>query len=117
MKLYLNKKAVNSMKKALFTVLLMLLVNLGGLAQSKNRGFIPDSCFYSVLSQPTRVTKNAQLVYGNNFRFPFLMSDGAMLLLSNDEVTDSFAFALPNEIKDCEEAFILDDLMICKYIE
>lgn len=115
MKLYLNKKAVNNMKKILSAVLLMLFVNLNSIAQSKNRGFIPDSCSYSVLSQPSRVTKNAQLVYGNNFRFPFLMSDGAMLLLSNDEVKDLVAFALPDVIKDCEDAFILDDLMICKY--
>ena len=113
MKLYLNKKPVNNMKKILFTVLLMLFINLNSFAQ--NKGFIPDSCSYSVLSQPSRVTKNAQLVYGNNFRFPFLMSDGTMLLLSNDEVKDPIAFSVPDEIKDCEKAFILDNLMICKY--
>lgn len=109
------KKKIGKNKIAILILVLGILLYQDSLAQSKNKGFIPDSCFYMVISQPSRVTKNAQLVYGDNFRFPFLMSDGTMLLLSNDEVKDPVAFALPDEIKDCEDAFILDDLMICKY--
>lgn len=92
-----------------------LLLFQHGFAQNKYKGFITDSCSYTVLSQPSRVTKSAQLVYGNYFRFPFLMTDGTMLLMSNDEVEEPVAFALPNEIKDCEEVFILDSLLVCKY--
>lgn len=84
-------------------------------SQSQQKGFIPDRCSYQVISQPSRITKNAQLVYGNNFRFPFLLSDGQMIMLSNDEVKEPIAFALPKEIRDCEDVFILDSLLICKY--
>lgn len=109
------KKKMGKNKIAILIFVLGILLYQDSLAQSKNKGFIPDSCSYMVISQPSRVTKNAQLVYGNNFRFPFLMSDGTMLLLSNDEVKDPVAFALPDEIKDCEDAFVLGNLIICKY--
>lgn len=102
-------------KLSLLLVAFLITIRTDVLAQCKIKGFIPDSCSYSVISQPSRVTKNALLVYGNNFKFPFLMSDGTMLLLSNDEVKDPIAFSVPDEIKDCEKAFILDNLMICKY--
>ena len=54
------------------------------------------------------------MVYGNSFRFPFLLTDGTMVLLSNDEVTNTVAFALPKEIKNCKDAFILDNQLVCK---
>ena len=95
-------------------VYLCFYLSLNCISQN-NKGFIPDSCSYVVISQPSRVTKSAQLVYGNGFRFPFLMTDGTVLLLSNDDVKEPIAFALPGEIKDCDDAFILNDLMICKY--
>lgn len=84
-------------------------------AQSNSKGFLPDSCSYTVLSQPSRVTKSAQMVYGNNLRFPFLLTDGTMVLISNDEIDEAITFPLPDVIKDCESAFILDSLLICKY--
>ena len=84
-------------------------------AQSIKKGFLPGSCSYTVLSEPSRETKNAQIVYSDYYKFPFLLTDGTMLLLSNDEIKDPIAFNLPNEIKDCEDVFILDSLLICKY--
>lgn len=82
-------------------------------AQNTDKGFLPKTCSYTVLSQPSRLTKTAQLVYGNNFRFPFLFNDGTMVLLSNDEIKEPVMFALPEEIKGCEDVFILDSLLIC----
>ena len=82
---------------------------------SQNKGFFPDGCSYQIISEPSRTTKNAQLVYADNFRFPFLLSDGEMIMLSNNEVKEPIAFSLPKEIKDCEDVFILDSLLICKY--
>ena len=55
------------------------------------------------------------MVYGANWRFPFLLTDGTMVLLSNDEIKNPVAFILPDEIMDCEDIFILDSLLICKY--
>lgn len=99
----------------IFTFFVGLFLSINGYSQNQQKGFLPDSCSYMVISQPSRVTKNAQLVYGNNLRFPFLMADGVMLLLADDEIKDTISFMLPNDIKDCEEAFILDSLLICKY--
>lgn len=104
------------MKKALlfiFTFSLFLLTN--SYSQNRKKGFLPEGCSYTVISQPSRDTKTAQLVFGNTFRFPFLLTDGNMVLLSNDEIKKTVAFILPNEIKDCEDIFILDSLLICKY--
>lgn len=92
-----------------------LLLALNCYSQSQQQGFIPKSCSYQVISQPSRITRNAQLVYGDNFRFPFLLTDGKMIMLSNDEVKEPIAFTLPKEIKDCEDVFIRDSLLICKY--
>ena len=102
-------------KLVIFIVSVGLFLSINAYSQNQQKGFIPDSCSYMVISQPSRVTKNAQMVYGNNFKFPFLMSDGIMVLLANDEIKDTISFMLPNDIKDCEEAFILDSLLICKY--
>lgn len=102
------------MKMLVFLVIGLLLAS-NCYSQSQQQGFIPDGCSYQIISQPTRITKNAQLVYGDNFRFPFLLSDGEMIMLSDDEVKEPIAFTLPKEIKDCEDVFILDSLLICKY--
>lgn len=104
------------MKKAslyILTFSLFLLTN--GYSQTPKKGFLPEGCTYTVISQPSRDSKTTQLVYGNIFRFPFLFDDGTMVLLSNDEIKEPFVFSLPNKIKDCENAFILDSLLICKY--
>ncbi len=104
------------MKKAslyILTFSLFLLTN--GYSQNRKKGFLPEGCTYTVISQPSRDTKTTQLVYGNIFRFPFLFDDGTMVLLSNDEIKEPLVFSLPNKIKDCENAFILDSLLICKY--
>lgn len=97
----------------LFSVGLLLATN--SFSQNQFKGFLPDKCSYQVISQPSRDTKTSQLVFGNTFRFPFLLTDGTMVLLSNDEIKNPVAFILPDEIKDCENNFILDSLLICKY--
>lgn len=99
----------------LFIFSVGLFLSTNGYSQTINKGFIPDSSAYTVLSQPSRVTKSAQMVYGSNFRFPFLLSDETMILLSNDEIKNPVAFELPDEIKYCDELFILDSLLVCKY--
>ena len=104
------------MKKTCLCFFLLCLWFCGiSFAQNTNKGFLPKTCSYTVLSQPSRVTKTAQLVFRNNSRFPFLYTDGTMFLLSNDEIKTSVIFALPEEIKDCEEVFFTDSLLICKY--
>ena len=101
------------MNKVFFTILCFITICANCFSQDK-KGFLPEGCSYSVISQPSKITKNAQLVYGNNFRFPFLFGDGTMVLLSNDEIEEPIVFSLPNEISDCEDVFILDSLIICK---
>ncbi|MBQ3944642.1 MAG: hypothetical protein II670_03415, partial [Alphaproteobacteria bacterium] len=103
-------KTINSI---IFSVGLLLATN--SYSQNQHKGFLPDKCSYQVISQPSRDTKIAQLVFDNTLRFPFLLTDGNMVLLSNDEIKKPIAFILPNEIKDCENIFILDSLLICKY--
>lgn len=110
-----SKVEIKHMGKALllfFSFSLFLSTN----CYSQNRkGFLPNKCTYTVLSQPSRVTKSAQLVFGNNFKFPFLFTDGTMVMISNDEIKNPVFFSLPEEIKDCEEVFFIDSLLICKY--
>ena len=104
------------MKKALlFVFSFSLFFSTNIYSQSRHKGFLPDKCSYQVISQPSRDTKSGQLVFGNTFRFPFLLTDGTMVLLSNDEIKKTVSLILPDEIKDCENAFILDSLLICKY--
>lgn len=103
-------KAINSI---IISVSLLFATN--SYSQSRHKGFLPDKCSYQVISQPSRDTKTAQLVFGNTSRFPFLLTDGTMVLLSNDEIKNPVAFILPDEIRYCENAFVLDSLLICKY--
>ena len=100
------------------TVLLILFWSIWIVKESFSqnyKGFIPDSCAYTVISQPSRTTKYSQLVYGINFKFPFLMADGAMLLLSDDEVETPMGFALPYEMQNPSESFVVGNLLLCRY--
>lgn len=83
-------------------------------SQGQNKGFLPDKSSYTVLSQPSRSTRDSQLVYNSSLRFPFLYADGAMILLSNDEVKEPVAFVLPEELRNCESMLFVDSLIICK---
>lgn len=91
----------------------IVLLSQSGFSQD-NKGFIPDSCSYMVISQPSRTTKYSQLVYGSNFKFPFLMAEGAMLLLSDDEVKAPVGFVLPIEIQNPNESFFVGDMLLCR---
>ena len=107
------------MRKYLKIIIVLVISSIGVFLSTNcysqnQKGFLPNKCAYTVISQASSLTKTAQLVYGNNFRFPFLFNDGTIFLLSNDEVKEPVIFALPEEIKGCEDVFILDSLLICK---
>lgn len=100
-------------KNITLTLLLGVLFIHNTFAQNQ-KGFIPDSCSYRVISQPSELTKKSWMIYGNNFRFPFLLADNNILLLSNDEVKKPLAFAIPKEMDPFDDLFISDGLLICK---
>lgn len=98
--------------------LLLVLVGcaLSQVSISQNdRGFIPDSCAYMVIAHPSRTTQYSRLVYGCNFRYPFLMADGTMLLLSDDDVETPMGFELPFEIQNPDESFVVGRMLLCRY--
>lgn len=88
-------------------------LSVAGFAQNNNKGFIPDSSSYIVISQPSDLTKNASLVNSNIFKFPFMLIDRTLLLMSNDE-NNQIAFHINEKLKQFEEVFILDSLIVCR---
>lgn len=103
------------MKKVLLIIFsFSLFLSTNSYSQNSGKGVLPEGCSYTVISQPSKVTKNAQLVYGSNFRFPLLFADGNMVILTDDEVEEPFTFSMPEEIKCGENVFILGSLVICK---
>lgn len=102
------------MTRILLIFFFWLIFQSGSFAQKGEKGFLPEGSTYMVIMEPSQTAKTTQLVFSNNYKFPFLLTDGKMVLLSNDEVEEPIAFALPKEIKDCADVFILDSLLICK---
>ncbi len=102
------------LKELFLAILGCVMMQMQAVSQSNYKGFIPDSCSYMVISQPSRTTKYSQLVYGNNFKYPFLMADGAMLLLSDDEVKTPVVFGLPIEIQNPDESFVIDNMLLLR---
>ena len=100
--------------KNITLVLLLGVLFIHNTFAQNPKGFIPDSCSYRVISQPSELTKISSLVYGNNYKYPFLLFDNTVLLLSNDEVTEPVAFTIPKEMNACEDLFISEGLLICK---
>lgn len=103
------------LKELFLAILGCVIMQMQAVSQSNYKGFIPDSCSYTVISQPSRTTKYSQLVYGNNFKYPFLMAEGAMLLLSDDEVKTPVVFGLPIEIQNPDESFVMNNLLLLRH--
>lgn len=80
----------------------------------ESKAVLPEGCTYEVLMQPSKSMETAQMVYGNDYGFPFLRMEGVVSLLPNNEIKKTVAFELPREIKDDENVIVLDDQLICK---
>ncbi len=102
------------MTRILLILSFWLIFQSGSFAQKGKKGFLPEGSSYMVIMEPSQTAKTTQLVFSSNYKFPFLLTDGKMVLLSDDEVEEPIAFSIPNEIKDCENVFILDSILICK---
>lgn len=76
--------------------------------------FLPEGCTYTVLLQPSRTMKSAQMVYGEGYTSPLLRNEGKLFKLSNNEIEELTAYRLPKEIGNGESVFILNNQLICK---
>lgn len=98
--------------KCLIISFACLLIKINTCAQN-NKGFIPDSTSYTVLSQPSDNVKSANLVYSNVFKYPLLLVNDTLLLLS-DNIKTPVYFTFPESVKQCKDAFIIDSVFFCK---
>ncbi|MBR6092199.1 MAG: hypothetical protein IKQ09_05215 [Bacteroidales bacterium] len=101
-------------KLSIIIIIIGVLINVNGIAQSKYSGFVPDSTSYYFISLPTTMTKDAILVDNDISNFPFLLIDDNMLLLSNDNIDNPIAFSLPDKMHGSEDVFIIDTIIISK---
>lgn len=82
--------------------------------KAKVSSLLPNDCIYTVLLQPSRLKENIQLVYNDNQRFPLLRKNGKIVFLSDNTTEDITAYNLPSEIRDNDNAFVINNQLICK---